>query len=646
MKIFLINVQNFKQYYGNQQAYVSDSKIYNLTVFHGLNGAGKTSLFNAINWCLYGIGEKDTGEFLNKRALIEANNDDEILLVVTVCFSHENEEYMAERAIIYKKIDEKKAVVEKRNFFLTITGIDGNTKTIGNPEGKLNSILPENVREYFFFDGENIDDLTRPDNEKIENAIINIMRLPIIDKTYDHLEGIANEYRRELKKLGSPQINKIISKEEEFEKELSTKKNQREELIEELRKGKQQISDLKKLLRENEKSHELQKKRDGLSETFATLINHLGSIVEEMQITVVQLFPLFLINHLRASLDIVNEKRERGEIPSGLKEQFINDLLERDTCICGKKISETEGAKEHLLSLINNSSFTQLEDKVIRMPGDIRSINKITNNQYKHLERLCKEKSETQLKIEDFERRIDDINRQLEGSPDIDIAKLEQNLSSFENNQKINESKLARVRFEIEHLEKEINEQVKKREIEERKQKELELLSRKEELARKSSDAVQRIKEEFYEQTRKRIEEETKKVFSDLAWKHDQFQDIRLDPDFHLEVIDMWGLPSREELSAGERQILSLSFICAMAKLSGEEAPIIMDTPFGRLSGNHLETVAKNIPGLVPQLLLLVTDREWNTASKYILEEHVGQLYNLEFNESTGCTTIEEVDFV
>lgn len=646
MKISLLRVQNFKQYYGEQQASISDSKEFNITVFHGVNGAGKTSLFYAINWCLYGVGEGEIGEILNKRALVEADLNDEIPMVVTVCFSHKNEEYMAEREIIYKKSSQLEAEIEKRNFFLTATDSNGNTKTKENPIGVMNSILPENVREYFFFDGENIDDLTRPDNQKIENAIINIMRLPIIDKTYDHLDGIANEYRKELKKKGSSRISEIISLEEDLENDLSQKKLHKEEISEELRKGKQQISDLKKILRENEKSKALQLKRDELSESFVLLNNHYANVKSKIQKSVIQLYPLFLSNKFEVSLNIVNNKRQKGEIPSGLKEQFITDLIERDICICGQKISEKENAKKTLLSVIRDPSATKFEDMIIQIPGDILSLNKITNKEFQNLEEYCKQKSDLEVNINNLDRKIDELNRQLAESPDIDIVELEKKLSRFEDNQKINERKLERLKFEIESIEKQISEMVKEREKEEDKQKELKLLARKEELARKASDAMLKIKEQFYEQTRLKIEEETKRVFSMLAWKHDHFQDIRLNPDFHLEIIDLWGLPSREELSAGERQILSLAFICAMVNLSGEEAPIIMDTPFGRLSSNHLDAVAKSLPKLVPQLILLVTDREWQTTSKSHLERYVGKIYNLDFDESNGSTRIEEVSFV
>ena len=80
-----------------------------------------------------------------------------------------------------------------------------------------------------------------------------------------------------------------------------------------------------------------------------------------------------------------------------------------------------------------------------------------------------------------------------------------------------------------------------------------------------------------------------------------------------------------------------------MVRLSGEEAPVIMDTPFARLSGNHLRNVAKELPDLVHQLVLFVTDQEWNDSSQAGLEPRVGAQYQLNF--INGCITIEEVPF-
>jgi DNA sulfur modification protein DndD len=106
------------------------------------------------------------------------------------------------------------------------------------------------------------------------------------------------------------------------------------------------------------------------------------------------------------------------------------------------------------------------------------------------------------------------------------------------------------------------------------------------------------------------------------------------------------GMPTREELSAGERQILSLSFIYAMARVSGEDAPLVMDTPFGRLSGDHLSATAENLPELTSQLVLFVTDREWDEPSRTNLEPKTGAQYELNFDSGTSCTEIRELSYL
>ena len=88
-------------------------------------------------------------------------------------------------------------------------------------------------------------------------------------------------------------------------------------------------------------------------------------------------------------------------------------------------------------------------------------------------------------------------------------------------------------------------------------------LSVKLDLAQRAADAIREMYQVFADDMRQRIEAKTKEIFKLLVWKGSHFQDIQLGPDFNLEVIDRYGLPARPELSAGERQVLSLSFITA-----------------------------------------------------------------------------------
>ena len=57
-----------------------------------------------------------------------------------------------------------------------------------------------------------------------------------------------------------------------------------------------------------------------------------------------------------------------------------------------------------------------------------------------------------------------------------------------------------------------------------------------------------------------------------------------------------------------------------MARISEEEAPLVMDTPLGRLSADHRSNITEHLPALSDQLVLLVTDEELHDQARVNLE--------------------------
>ena len=78
MRLEQIAIENFRQYYGRQRVRFARDTQRNVTVIHGINGAGKTSFFLALNWCLYGKTVDDfkvidnVGELMSKEAVKQA----------------------------------------------------------------------------------------------------------------------------------------------------------------------------------------------------------------------------------------------------------------------------------------------------------------------------------------------------------------------------------------------------------------------------------------------------------------------------------------------------------------------------------------------------------------------------------------------
>ena len=645
MRLEFARLYNFRQFFGQQDAMFSTYDDLNVTVFFGDNGAGKTSLFSAINWCLYGQGVEDIGELVSKRALNDAEINDEVITSVQISFRHEGKTFVAHRQITVEK-NESGYREKNRSFNLTRIKQNGNHVRESNPAGTMNAILPSNVRPYFFFDGEKMDDLTKANSEEVTEAIRNIMRLPALERAKEHLNSIAAEYRREVGKKGTPELEKLTQEEEDLRSEKENFINRKEELEQEIILAKEKLDDVEDRLRETKETRDLQNKRDEINHQIQELEKQETELINDIQRVVNKTYLKFLPSAAEKAIAILDDKRAKGEIPSGVREQLVQDLLEKCVCICGRSFNAGDNAYKNLKALLAKTTSSILETEVTRVGGMLVALNSRFDNDFGSLNTFVKHRAQIREANDRYYGQLDDIRRKLQGSSEKEAADLEKLRTKLENHYRVSIAEQGKVVGSLERLEKEISDMASRRDKALVKEKQVLFLRKKEKLAQQAADAVAVIKDQFFEQTRQEIEKVTKEVFSKLAWKKDDhFKDVLLDQSFRLEVIDRWGTPTRQELSAGERQILSLSFITALSRLSGEEAPLVMDTPFGRLSGNHLSAVAENLPELTPQLILFVTDREWDEASRTKLEPRVGSMYKLNFDKSTSSTEIMEVDF-
>lgn len=99
----------------------------------------------------------------------------------------------------------------------------------------------------------------------------------------------------------------------------------------------------------------------------------------------------------------------------------------------------------------------------------------------------------------------------------------------------------------------------------------------------------------------------------ELLRKTDLIVNVTIDPDtFEIQLKDgAWHTLSPDQLSAGERQLLAVSLLWALAKASDQAAPTVIDTPLGRLDSRHRDRlVHRYFPLAGDQVILLSTDEE------------------------------------
>ena len=620
MKFERITLENFRQYFGRQRLEFAKDNKRKVTVIHGVNGAGKTSLFLAINWCLYGNEYiNNVGELISKEAVSRANTSDPIEMSVEISFLHEGERYIAKRLRrSIKMIDGSGYSAEEDEFTMGYMHGDGQYERIKNPIVTINAILPANVRTYFLFDGEKINDFAKPESAKqVKEAIYLVFKLETLDRGRKHLEAVAGEYRRELKKTSSSELRMLIIKDEKARSDLNQIEQRKIEVTEARDSVLQKIIDIDQQLRESQHTRLLQQKRDVSTTAYFSL---------EMPV-------------INKSLAILDGKRERGEIPTNVRQQFVQDLLSQMKCICGRPLIEDSVEYHRLLSLIQNKLPDSLGDDVLEVSATLRGFEKYKNTQVVAIKQHMQRRASILDQIKDLEAENSDLRYRLKDSPLEEVRNIEKLRQDFlaDRDSCSNElgaigERIKKLNEDIDFLDKELV-KAKKNEAKEK------LLSVKLHLAQQAADEIKNRHQAYANDMRLRIEAKTKDIFQRLIWKDSTF-DVHLDEQFNLDVSDRYSKQARPELSAGERQVLSLSFITAMSRVSEEEAPLVMDTPFGRLSATPRSNITANLPDLADQLVLLVTDEELHGDARMNLNPYIGAEYHLIFDTTTNCTTI------
>ena len=466
-----MTLDNFRQYYGRQRLQFARGNKQNITVLHGVNGAGKTSLFLALNWCLYGEGVDNVGELISKEAISRAKVNEQVQTTVELTFFHEGERYLVRRILSGRKEKngtcemeseptfiayqcttkvhfylkhnsilsgqkEKNGTCETKSeptFTMLRTGADGQSLRVANPIRTINTVLPSNVRTYFFFDGEKIDNFARPEAAKeVKDAIYLIFKLEILDRAKRHLEETARRNRSKLREYADDELKELIKDDEKARAEREKAREHREEIEEAIASAQKKIKDISARLREMENVKPLQQRRDNLKE-------FLQYHREELNKVTVQIRDLASSGHfvtayqaIEKALHILEEKRKRGELPSGIREPFVKDLIEQMKCICGRPI--TDGSPEHnqLLVLLKSQLPSKLEDNVMNTQAALLLFKERVERHRQDLDHARQQRSGLIEEIHSHEAELDEIQNQLKGSPVEDVRKLEAQRTEFQ----------------------------------------------------------------------------------------------------------------------------------------------------------------------------------------------------------------------
>jgi DNA sulfur modification protein DndD len=133
----------------------------------------------------------------------------------------------------------------------------------------------------------------------------------------------------------------------------------------------------------------------------------------------------------------------------------------------------------------------------------------------------------------------------------------------------------------------------------------------------------------FRESMRDRVAMATSELFRRLTTEK-EYSGVSISEDYLLSVVDHQGR-ALSMISAGANQILTMAFIGALAECSVDEAPMVMDTPFGRLDTGHRNAILSWVSTFNTQVILFVQSGEYEPQRHaYLLNGKIGREYTID----------------
>ncbi|WP_085524483.1 AAA family ATPase [Tuberibacillus sp. Marseille-P3662] len=640
-----ITLQNFRQYYQKQTINFSQSTTRNVTVIHGENGSGKTALLHAFLWCLYGdLNLPNSEKICNDHSIEAKDPGEEIEASVTLKFQNNNKKYTLKRCIVVKKIDEESNVhYYEPNVSLEYQTEEGQSETIENPSFEINQILPKDLRSYFFFDGERIDNLSKDDgSEDIKKAIKNMMGLEILERSITHTDEARKRFRSEMQEYGDPETKQIMAEHEKLENEKQEEHKKKSWQEKNLETIDQQIRKVEERLTQIEEAKHLQEQREQKRDEKDNISGELQQIKKDLNNQISKLGHLaFTVPLLESAHSALNNSDNNNRV-SGIKANFIDKLIENNQCICGDTLEEGSSHIEHLKKLKSLTTTNQVENSIDEFKQYSTVIHERRRNLFKELQNLKQTELQKQNELKKLNDEIEEISAQLTDKNSEEIVDLENKRKNLRDQKRDIDRKIGAIEGKVTEIENKILEN-------RQEQKKLNAIASKSKVAQvrmKTCEDVMSAMKDILSiresNVKEQLQERIAKVYSQFLRKDYQ---VKLSDTYELNVVN--ENDNSVAMSQGERQITSLSFIGAIVDIARETYnkenksafdeggiyPLVMDSPFGALDSDHQERVAKGIYHLADQVIVIVSTSQWQREVADQMGDLIGKEYQLAYND-------------
>ncbi|WP_088892395.1 DNA sulfur modification protein DndD [Leptolyngbya ohadii] len=641
-------LENFGPYKGRQAFDLRPGESQQtIILFGGMNGGGKTTLMDAIRLALYGHrapcstrGNLSYSDFL-KQCINRQAQDASIELVFRQTL---NNEARPTEFRIYRTWNQQ---ISNRDILRIQENGEDALDLAKKWDERIEDLLPLGISRLFLFDGEQVGELADQDTlpQSVTTAIRSLLGLELPDRLAADLDVLTSRKRKALATAqDQAKLSEIEQRLEAQERErLSIKKKiaaiqpKLDKAEEKLRQAEERfLSEGGKIAAEKtQQEQQLQQARNKADAHRAALREMAGGVL-----------PLALIQPLLQQAEVQAQqeiRQQQLEVARELLKERSENLLQfvKSLDLEAKQLKQIR-------------SFLAKQDKEISqnvgdswLGSDAETLHQLTNTlQYAlpHQQRVAAEELE-QLEI--CQEEIETIERYLAtAAPPEMYDKLVQQVRQAQTEVVTLKADREQSHRLLEQMEQAIART--RQELMDYGKLAIDRKNDEHTLAAiaKVQDTLKVFKQKLKLRKLNQLEALVTECFLYLLHKSNLVHRVQIDTEtFSLSLFDYEGQPvPKHRLSAGEKQLLAISLLWGLARASGRQLPVAIDTPLGRLDSSHRNNlVDRYFPQASHQVLLLSTDTEIGKAEVKRLRENraIAREYLLKYDRTEHQTRVK-----
>lgn len=643
MKIKKLVLQNFGIFAGWQEIdFSSTTESKPIVLLGGYNGRGKTTILEAILLCLYGkrsYALSETKTVYNKYLSSYINRNDATLAAsIEVVMSAEIDSTEVDLSVLRRWSEVGKNIKEVHSVCL-----NGKFDEIltDDWDNQIDYLMPVGMSRFFLFDGEKVSELVDDfSEEKLKQAIKSLLGIDVIEQLDEDLKTIIGK-------------NKIAKDIESNDNEVKILQMQKNTLQSEINSTQCTISTLKLDIEQTVKR----------LEECETLFSSSGGVIFDKQETTMQKrisiekkfravqseihdklagsAPLLLVLPLLEQASKIAKVERACEILSheinGVKQLFTG--LEVPQSLQAR-FNEMKANRERLLQTFNGKSLSLSpagEDLLLRLCGtfptdELDSIEKLLSRKNELQEQL--QNSDDYLSVEVDQKKLNELVEEMK-TLNREVAKYQLQLERLETDNLSKMQALSSINFALDRQTAQLIMQYESNDNSVR-------LVR---YAIMAKGVLGQYRKRIQEMKTDALSEKVTEKFRAIIGKQKLIQRIVFNSsDLSMELFDENGRPfNRKQLSAGEQQLLSTAIVWGIVEFTGQEFPMIIDTPLARLDSAHREQFVDNyIPRAGKQVIIFSTDAEIINGLEERIDKFVSKKYLLQYDEATKSTLVKE----